>query len=377
MTRTLAPPPRPLRFEPGLELGSRLLRTAAEIGWTVRRGDEPLAIRRGARPPERLFYRAEDGWEAPIWRYPPRPGGHGDPLVLAHGLGLGSGSLDMGEERSLARRAWSLGYDVYLPEHRGDQHAIAPPQARGFDFDDIVGQDVAAVIERVRARSRRPRLLWIGHALGGQLLLGHLAAQGPDRIAAAALLATPVRFRPPTSAARALGLVTRLLPAATRIPTRNLQRMLAPTVGEDPLRALSMDSEGAALRGLLLDGSEDLAVGLVRQLRRWVNDGWMSDRGGAVDTATALRGTRLPVLLVAAEGDPISPPWAMEPLREALAVADPDWLVLGRDWGHLDLLVGRRAPGLHDRVLEWLERHRARCGFPEAQAGPREARQSR
>lgn len=347
------------------DLSALIVRAAAEVAWSARHPREDFANRADGQPPDRVYYQAADGWEAPLWRYPPRAGARGEPLVLAHGLGVNHAALDFREGQSLARAAWQRGYDVYLLEHRGDRDAVAPPHPGAFDFDDIVDLDLPAALAAVRRVSGADRVLWVGHALGGQLLYGHLARGGAEDLVAGVALCAPVRFEVPASAARLAALAGPLLPQGWRVPARTLHRALAPLGGPTPLGALAGDTSGPDLRGLMLDGVDDLHLGMVRQVARWIATGTLCDRHDRFDYLAALSAVRLPVMVVAARGDRACPPAAAKPAAEQLDARDVCWEELGEGWGHLDLLVGRRAAQeVFPMVLDWLEPHRRDCWRP-------------
>jgi len=361
----LASPPPAWTETPSRDLAGLVVRAAAQVAWTARNPSERFANRADGPPPDRVYYQAADGWEAPLLRYAPRHGASGEPLLLAHGLGTGATALDFREERSLARAAWRRGYDVYLLSHRGDRGSVPPPRARSFDFDDIVDLDLPAALDAVRRASGAERVLWLGHAMGGQLLYGHLARGGADDLAAGVALCAPVRFEAPRSAARVAAVVARLLPTGWRIPTRGLNRAMAPLGAPASLRALADDTDGPDLRGWMLDGVEDVDAGLARQVARWVSTGAMCDRSDRFDYVSALAGVRLPVMVVAAGGDRICPPAAALPAAEALDARDLCWEELDESWGHLDVLLGRRAADeLFPLLLDWLEEHRRDCWKP-------------
>lgn len=352
----------PDRPSPPFDLSALILRAAVEVAWSARHPREPFAHRADGRPLDRVYYQAADGWEAPLWRYPPRPGASGEPLLLAHGLGVNHAALDFRDGQSLARAAWKRGYDVYLLEHRGDRHAVAPRRPGAFDFDDIVDLDIPAALAAVRRVSGAPRTLWLGHAMGGQLLYGHLARGGADDLAAGVALCAPVLFDAPRSTARLAAMAAPLLPDGWRIPSRTLHRALAPLGGPASFRALAGDTDGADLRGLMLDGVDDLHLGMIRQVARWISTGALCDRHDRFDYVAALQAVRLPVLVMAAHGDQVCSPAAARPAAEALDSRDLTWEELGEGWGHLDLLVGRRAADeVFPLVLDWLEPHRRSC----------------
>ena len=324
---------------------------------------------------ERLYYTAADGWESPLWRCPPPPGASGEPLVLAHGLGLGHTGFDLHTDGSLVKAAHAAGFDVYLLAHRGDQGALPPAdRPTGFDFDDIVAQDVPAALERICTHSGYDRVLWLGHAMGGQLLYAHLALTGAaeGRIAAAVSLCAPVRFVAPRSQARLAATLARLVPGEWRLPTRSLHRALAPLSGEQVWDDLGCDLDGPSARGMMLHGVEDVHAGLLRQLSRWLEVGSLCDRHDRLDYIAALQGCAVPALVLAAAGDRVCTPDAARPALDAFAAEARCWMTLDESWGHLDPLLGRRAPAeLHPRLLAWLDQHRWRCCHTRAAARSR------
>ena len=139
---------------------------------------EPFAEHAKGSALEPVYYRAADGWEAPLWRLPPRPGASGEPIVLAHALGSSLRVMDWSPESSLVRRLHRSGFDVYLFEHRGDPSARPPVRPGPADLDAIIAEDIPAALERVRALSGYPRTLWLGHGFGGQLAYAYLSLGG-------------------------------------------------------------------------------------------------------------------------------------------------------------------------------------------------------
>ena len=346
------------------DLGEVVVRAVMSGVWHSRNPREKFATA-PRPPPDRYYYRAADGWESPIWRYPPRLGASGEPVVLLHGLGLSGVGFDLPEKESLVDALLEAGFDVYVPEHRGDPGSRRPHGAERFDFDDIASKDLPAAMEKILSLSGWSRLLWIGHSMGGQLLYAALAT-GSDSIAAGVSLCAPVRFEAPRSHARMAGLAASLLPAGWRIPTRGLHRALTPLAGEGLWSSLGREVNGSVARGMMVHGVEDIASGLLRQIMRWFASGALCDRHDRLDYVEAMRGTEVPLMLVAAHGDPLCSPAAARPAFDVLDPTRRAWLALGSRWGHLDPLIGERAASeLHPRLIAWLQRWRARCWSEE------------
>lgn len=307
-------------------------------------------------PLTRVYYEAADGWSAPLFHLAPRPGGTGEPVVLAHGLGGTHRDWSMEPARCLARTLADAGFAVYLFEHRGDRSAVPPAGARPFTVDDIAVKDVDAALEAIRRRTGFARVLWVGHGLGAQVLALRLALVGGEEVAGAALVSGAARFPAAPSATRTAGVIATLLPPAWVIPARRAAQLASPFVGDGGVLA-SPDTEGPVARARLRYATGDLHAGVVRQVSRWVAAGGLTDSTGRIDVVDALR--PVPSLVVEPDADPACPPGAAAPLAEALGA---ERLVLADGWGHLDPLVGARAPGVvHAAIADFLDRHRERC----------------
>ena len=157
-------------------LTAPLFELALGTAWRVLHPDERAPFVETRRPPplRRVYYAADDGWSAPLTVLPECPGGAGEPVVLAHALGLNCDAWRYGGS-SLAGYLQAAGFRVYLFNHRGDRDAIAPQRHSSFDVDDIIARDIPAALDAVRNDSGFSRPFWIGHGLGGQLGIGGLA----------------------------------------------------------------------------------------------------------------------------------------------------------------------------------------------------------
>mgnify|MGYP002639616048 CR=1 FL=1 len=313
---------------------------------------------------ERIPYTTDDGWQCFLFRCPPPPGAPGEPVMLVHGLGLNRLSLDYSREGLLGLlHAW--GFDVYLLEHRGDASAFPPRRPASFDADTIAAQDLPAAIQTVLDRTGHRQVGFVGHGFGGQLLYIHLAQDPYAPVFAAACLGSAVRFPSPGGAARAAGMVSRLLPGGLGLPTRQLMRLLSPSARSDAgfgNHASTGGINGPVLRGMLNHGVEDLRGGLVRQVTRWVSTGVLCDKDDRIDYLEALRGHSLPLLVVASTGDAVCEPEAALRVLDYMGDSGKRSLVLAEPCGHLDLVQGRVAStATGPAVATWLDTHRRRA----------------
>ena len=118
---------------------------------------------------------------------------------------------------------------------------------------------------------------------------------------------------------------------------------------------------GDVARGLLVHGSEDVSLGLIRQLWLWHARGLFTDRTGRLSYSDALGGIRTPVQVLACQGDPHCPPDRASPVLTHLE-GPSEFIDLDQSWSHLDPLLSPRArETVFPRVVAWLDRHRRRA----------------
>lgn len=349
---------RPGLTAPTAPLAAVVGEAALALTWRMlqARSREPYVIRAPETPLRRVYYTADDGWRAPLFHLPARPGSPGEPVLLAHGLGGTHRDFALEPARSLATALTQAGYAVYLLEHRGDRSALPPADASPFSVDDIATRDLDAAIDAVRADSGYPRVLFVGHGLGAQALYLLLAWHGADRLVAAVTVAGSVRFERPATAARAASTAALLLPPNWVLPTRRLHQLASPLVatGED---LASPTTEGPVARAWMRYAAGDLHLGVLRQVSRWATEGVLTDAGGRLDVVAALR--PLPALVVEPDADPACPKGSALPAAEALRA---HVLALTGGWGHLDPLLGRDAPTVvHAEIVRFFEAWRRRC----------------
>jgi len=289
----------------------------------------------------RVEYRTDDGWTSPLHYLPPRPGGAGEPVVLAHAAGVSADAFRYGVGRTLAGELSRRGFAVYLLHHRGDRSSRGPTQTR-VDFDAILHRDVPQALARVTEHSGYPRSHWIGHGVGGQLGAAWATQDDGRWLASVCVLDAPVRFSTPSSAARRKALALRLLPRHWEIPTRSLAQLSAPFTLADEVQDASHAS-GPRYRGLMAHAAEDIAVDLLRQIEAWIATGSLTSRGDVIDYTEALSAAAVPLLALSSDGQPgcraILDTWG-HPDRAHRTVDG---------YGALDLLA---AVDAHNRVFE-------------------------
>ncbi|MBN1209181.1 MAG: alpha/beta fold hydrolase [Myxococcaceae bacterium] len=331
----------------------------------VSRGGEGL-LTLPFKPDELYRVPTDDGAAIAMGRYHPR-GEHryAEPVILCHGLGANRFHMDFNERYSLARHLARAGFETWVLELRG--RGLAGPAA-DFTFDDQAEHDVRAALRTVLSTGAR-QVLWVGHSKGGLTLYAHLARNPQAPVRAAATLGAPFTFAVQPGLRVFMRHIEPLLRLKS-IPTRRIAGIAFFGAPPGPLTrymvlADNMDPE--VVKRALANVPSDIAGGVVRQFARWIDTHAFTSHDGSFDYRAPLTEVRLPFLLVAGGRDLLAPPLAVARAKEHLG--GPVKLVIaGRDhgfaedYGHADLVLGRRAPDeIFPLVETFLSAHATRA----------------
>ena len=349
--------------------------------WRVRWPPIETVIRELPRP----------GHHICLFHLPPERARFREPVILCHGLGANRFNVDFvddgrGRERSsLARALCRAGFDVWVLELRGHGEARVPAGA-DWTVDDQVREDVTEAIQTVLALTEASSVLWVGHSWGGllQVLFQVRGLPLAGRVKAVVAIGSPFTMRLQPSLTSVEPYLRWWLEIVQRpLPLRLLARLVLPIVVLWPRwpRAWSAPLAPMApgvVRGILASMTEDIPVGILRQLLGWIQTGKIADARGRPDEQIFDRLTT-PTLLVAGAKDHVAPPAAMAWLRDR-AGEDVVLKIMGRgtgcaaDYGHGGLLLSDRAPDeVYPLVRAWLAARatplRRRIGIPKTTNG--------
>ncbi len=339
-----------------------------------------LRDRQGPKPEQR-FARTRDGWRIALYRYATRPGGHGAPVLLCHGMGSNRYNLDGPGSVSLARHLHARGYDVWLMELRGagaSRRTGCMPSLANWrvSFEDYAQHDAPAALREIRRSVGGRRILWVGHSLGGMVAYAVLMAPIGAAIAGAVTLASPgMTDVGHDSLDRLTPLRGLLRVAPPALPLDLLARAGAPLL---PVLAVAFAEELSAwgwqednldldvVRFMMLRGVEALPTSLVSEFGRWYETKHMRDRYGLFEFSDHLERIQTPMLVISGSRDGLTPPEDIRSVHERIGSADKTYVEAGRgggfdhEYSHVDLVLGRHAPSeIYPLVTDWLDAHRA------------------
>lgn len=334
----------------------------------------PRLVRRLYEPPRRyddvLFAITDDHCRLPLCRYPPT----GDtrrrhPVILCPGLGSNRFTFDVGPEApSLPVTLAEQGFDVFLVELRGEGHG--DHEHGPWNFDDFVERDVPALITRVRRATGASAVHWVGHSMGGMVLLSALG-RGQSGLVSGVTLGSALDFE---GTDQALASYTRARPVLERIsnvPYGWLSRLLAPASArrlQNPLDALNVNLDNCdpkVVRRLDAIGFTSFSPKVMLQLMTAIEPGGLrpdTEDATPYFEQLARRDDAPPVLMMAGEADPQCPFDAVErvvglhPNFAAQRIGQSSGAELA--YGHFDMLIGRHADReVFPHVVAWLEAH--------------------
>lgn len=321
------------------------------------------------KPDELYRVPTDDGSAIALGRYHPRGERRFvEPVILGHSLGTNRFNLDFDERYSVARGLARRGFETWVLELRG--HGLGG-SAEGSSFDVEATHDTTAALRAVlscHAGEGHPGALWVGHSRGGLLAFAHLARNPEAPIRAIATMGSPVTFEHSHGLKRFLQAIAPTLKLEV-IPLRLASKAAVPVgVPPDPfgkylVRAENMDP--TVIRQAIAYVAADVPGGVARQFARWVRTGAFDGDDG-FDYRAGMKAIHAPVLTIAGARDFLSPPRAAH-LAGSLVSGPHESVTAGHlqgystDYGHGDLVLGRRAPEeILPRIADFLVRHARR-----------------
>ncbi|MDP7112498.1 MAG: alpha/beta fold hydrolase [Myxococcota bacterium] len=314
-------------------------------------------------PADTLAITAADGGELVLHHYPPLGEPiSGVPVLVCHGIASNHHTWALGPDRDFGAHLAAAGFDTYLVDLRG--HGASPPAAASTSVDTYAIYDLPAAVDAVRDVTGAEQVAWIGHSMGGLVLVAHLARGNDPHLAAAVTVGSPVDWRGDDQLTRLIRALLRVLSGP--LPARNLSAFYAQWEGHIPHHLDRVVYEPAnmerwALADMMRVGVSPIQDGVRRQFAATIEAGSFVSADGTLDYMDAAPSITLPFLVVAGRADHLSPPERTLPFFEALGSQDKSWRVFGRDqgdaadYGHVDLCNGdHAAEDVYPYITTWL-----------------------
>lgn len=302
-----------------------------------------------------LSCRTGDGIQLALRRIVHRGGSPRGPLILQHGLGSNGMVFDY-PGRSLARHLAARGFECYVTELRGTGGSERPREPWGLD--EYLTQDVPALIAAVQRASGRERVRWVGHSMGGILAMCYGIEHPEAPIERFVAVGSALDYRPGYSVFRDQRKLRPLVgDRLDFLPFDLIARANGLIAGRGPIALPPEDMnfvrsnvEPEIIRAILSRGFSPIPMRLFADLDTTFDAHGLSRAGGTIRYLEQAEKFRVPGCLLVGSGDVQC---SMVAVRETARVlsGSPSLEVVGfgrphghaDDYGHFDLIVGRRA----------------------------------
>ncbi len=311
----------------------------------------------------------DDGWNIAMHFHRPRypkPGAY--PVILSHGIAVNKFGVDMDRAHSLAYFLKQNGYPVFVLSLRGVGKSYHSSRYgyRDFCFDDIVENDVPAVIQKVKQLTGTPRVNWIGHSMGAMIAYGFLGRQLPGHESISTLTSLGGPGRIDHARTTIWGALSKYPWLSQMLDLKFGAQVVSPITGRfiTPIEELVYNKEvvnSATIRRMMKNGVENIAPGLALQFIDWIKSGNEFTKDGSYNYRDSFPKITLPALFIAGARDHIASRDVVKFAFDKTASKAKEFHVMGREEGipvdycHTGLVLGDRAVlDVFPIILDWL-----------------------
>ena len=316
------------------------------------------------RPDALLEAKTRDGWRIAIHHWKPRSLVHEEPVLLCHGLAASALTYELGDGAGLAPWLAARGHAVFALDLRGagasEKPRLGGKRSFSWGVHEYLKLDIPAAIERVLEETGRERVHWVGHSMGGVLLLAFASGELGARLRTATVVGSTLDYKIGSDFGRVKQLFSllRLLHVA---PVSTLARVWAPFARDHYLDdfmfappSLTPEEKRALWRGCFswIPGQ------VLRELATTFERESFRGRDGVL-WAKGLPRITSPLLSLAGTRDRQCPVAAARDTFERLGSVKKKFRVFD-GLGHFDLLVGSRAEQeVFPEIASWIEESRS------------------
>jgi pimeloyl-ACP methyl ester carboxylesterase len=287
-------------------------------------------------------------------------------VVLQHGLGA-NGLTFSYPGSSLAQHLAARGFDCFVPELRGAGGSDRPKGP--FGLDEYLERDIPAILDAVRLASGHERVSWVGHSMGGILGIFYGMERPDGPIGRLVAIGSALDYSAGKNAFRDLRRARWMAGDWLReIPLGRLARLNGLVAGHGPILPAEKtnfwrgNAEPAVVRHFLAHGFSPISMRLLDDLDTTFSPQGFSRDGGRIQYLPLAKDYRIPTCLLGGSKDPQCTPLALEVTVQLLSGTELEVVRFGKahgqaeDYGHIDFLVGRRAPDeVWPTITRWLE----------------------
>jgi pimeloyl-ACP methyl ester carboxylesterase len=293
---------------------------------------------------------------------------------MVHGLASNRHNFDFPQaERSLAKYLWEEGWDVWIVELRGAGESTKPKFwqwiSKRWSFDHYVLQDLPAAIAFILKTTRRSKLHWIGHSMGGVLVYPFMKMQSDRMIKSITTAASPLSTGHKPGYFKYTAPLDPLLRLFPLMPYRTLAELIRLNAHwlYKIRRPLLFEKDNMDLETLRIGTKiaiDDVSADVLVQMHKWLRNQNFLSSDGTINYALDLKKLKVPILLITGSRDPFTPHHTVKRAFQTIGSKKKEWMVFGKkfghitNYGHLDLIIGRNASKeVYPIILNWLKQN--------------------
>jgi predicted alpha/beta hydrolase len=287
------------------------------------------------------------------------------PVIIFHALSLSAYSLNGNDGiPSIANWLSQNGYDVWVCECRGVGKSYHKDfkTKREWTFDDQLKYDVPAFINFIKNFTKVEKLHWIGHSMGGHLLLAYLSitenAPIQSGIIAGAGFEIPDCDKKPDLVLQLLQLFK-----MKRLPLRPVARISIPFLWliPDQQSLFSKKITGYSVSKAIMRDVHSIPVTLFKYALDCFRKGGLRSTDQQLIYSSRSKDITTPLLFISADKDVAWTPSVITENLKLFSNGNAEMLALGKKYGHsehyghVDILMGKNAEKeVYPEILKWL-----------------------
>lgn len=355
----------------------------------------------------------EDGWKIALKRI---SGGSGKPpVILCHGLSYNDRFYSLSPSTSLPAYLAQNGYDVWIVSLRGsgsstkwayklvqrgmegyeiykstqegegteqligaalggikllselaqDQltNVSGNPKYANWVLDDYSFKDVPAVLKYVRNATGQRKVYWVGHSMGGIVMLCYLIKNSDPDIAGLVTVGSQLTMPPGKIVQTYIEQLQflRLMELQGDSSKIAKAKEIAQATSDDMFyNPYNRDPQIASMLHSI--GSDTPSVGVLGQYLELVSSGELKTYNNTFNFSNYASKITVPYLIMGGGADELAPPQVQQFLYQHVSSKDKTLDILGTsngysiNYGHNDSLVSMRAAQeVYPRILNWLD----------------------
>ena len=200
---------------------------------------------------------------------------------------------------------------------------------RQWNLDDIIRDDLEAVVAYVQSQSRSPRVNWVGFEMGGLLLYGFVQQKGSrSKIEALVTIGAPATFSHPEQEPMKNLLQLQKSPIWRKLflylDGPLVGRLLLPAIPKFEAFFLNAENMDPKVKEKMLEFAlAPVNAGVLDHITTVIREGEFVSHNRDYSYRKNLSKLRIPILLIGGEKDSLAPPNALRATYRAIKSKDP------------------------------------------------------